>query len=141
MNFLRALSEFISGKYGCGSIFVAIGTTISVVLWFSGATAATSYILPIGITVIGELIKFSAFRQIKNQLLNKADYLHFLNDRNVFLTEKNRHYETEVKMLYKQINHLKSVIEADERESNIFKEEFDSILESPPESKPKRVLH
>lgn len=134
------MKDLWSGKYGCGSVFVVIGTAISVVLWFGGTTAATSYVLPVTITLIGELIKFSAFRQINDQLSNRADYLHFLNDRNVFLTEENRHFKDEIEMLYAQINRLEAVIESNERETRMFEEEFDS-METPTEPRPKRWLH
>lgn len=142
MKFLKSFSEFLSGKYGYGSIFVFIGTTVSVILWFSGATATTSYILPISITVIGELIKYSSFREISYELRNETDWNHDLQRYNEFLTEENRLYEKEVKMLY-ELNRLESVIESNERESNTFDEAFDSFgsIETPDTPKSKRVLH
>ena len=134
------MKDLWSGKYGFGSVMVLIGTALYLVLRYVGASITVSYALPISITFIGEWIKFSAFRDVTNELRDKTECLYNSGDHNMFLVEENRRFEEEVKMLYAQINRLESVIESHERESSMFDEEYDSI-EISPKQELKRVLH
>ena len=135
------MKDLWSGKYGFGSVMVLIGTALYLVLRYVGVSITVSYALPIAITFFGEWIKFSAFRDVTNELRDKTECLYNSGDHNMFLVEENRRFEEEVKMQYEQINRLEAVIESHEIESAQFeKDEFD-LVGAPPEHKPRRVLH
>ena len=134
------MKDLWSGKYGFGSVMILVGTALYLVLRYVGVSITVSYALPIAITFFGEWLKFSAFRDVTNELRDKTECLYNSGDHNMFLVEENRRFEEEVKMLYAQINRLESVIESHERESSMFDEEYDSI-EISPKQELKRVLH
>ncbi|KKU03776.1 MAG: hypothetical protein UX07_C0053G0004 [Parcubacteria group bacterium GW2011_GWA2_45_30] len=78
------MKDLWSGKYGFGSVMILVGTALYLVLRYVGVSITVSYALPIAITFFGEWIKFSAFRDVTNELRDKTECLYNSGDHNMF---------------------------------------------------------